>query len=132
MKSTISKVGLSDALTLRKSLEAKLEAQRNSSVLSLNDCCIGDEGCHVLAAFLSKYTAVTDIELRGNSIGGEGIGALANVIRMSSTLRSLSLDWNNLGSATDQGIAKFFSAIGENRSLIKVDLKNNEIGPEVA
>ena len=66
-----------DALTARKSLDAKLEAQRNSSVLNLQDCCIGDEGCHILAVFLQKYTAVTDIELRGNSIGAEGLSALA-------------------------------------------------------
>ena len=41
-----------DALTIRKSLEAKLESQRNASVLNLQDCCIGDEGCHILANFL--------------------------------------------------------------------------------
>jgi hypothetical protein len=37
-----------DALATRKTLEARLEAQRNSAVLSLADCCIGDEGCHIL------------------------------------------------------------------------------------
>ena len=62
-----------DPLTRKKSLEAKLEAQRNSPVLNLQDCCIGDEGCQILANFLQKYTAVTDIELRGNSIGSDGI-----------------------------------------------------------
>lgn len=41
-----------DALATRKSLEARLEAQRNSAVLNLTDCCIGDEGCHILASFL--------------------------------------------------------------------------------
>ncbi|TNV81401.1 hypothetical protein FGO68_gene12164 [Halteria grandinella] len=127
-----SKVGLTDALTHKKSLEAKLEAQRNSSVLSLNDCCIGDDGCHILATFLTKYTGITDIELRGNSIGGEGIIALSSVIRQSMSLRSISLEWNNLGGAGDQALTKFFDAIAENRSLLKLDLKNNEIGPEVA
>ena len=97
-----------DVLAFRKSLEAKLEGQRNSSVLNLQDCCIGDEGCHILAAFLQKYTAITDLELRGNSIGGEGLSALANVVRMSTTLRSLSIEWNNLGSASEQGLQKFF------------------------
>lgn len=90
-----------DPLTKKKSLEAKLEAQRNSSVLNLQDCCIGDDGCHILANFLQKYTAVTDIELRGNSIGSEGITVLSNIIRMSSNLRSISLEWNKLGSASD-------------------------------
>jgi hypothetical protein len=102
--SGLSKVGLSDALTVKKSLEAKLEAQRNSSVLSLKDWCIGDDGCYILATFLQKYTAVTDLELSGNSIGGNGIAALAQVIRMTTTLRSIALDWNNLGSSNEQGL----------------------------
>ena len=106
-----------DPLTKKKSLEAKLEAQRNSSVLNLQDCCIGDEGCHVLANFLQKYTAVTDIELRGNSIGSEGITVLSNIIRTTSTLRSISLEWNKLGTGSDQGLQKFLVAVGENRSL---------------
>jgi Ran GTPase-activating protein (RanGAP) involved in mRNA processing and transport len=50
---------------------------------------------------------------------------------MSTTLRSLSLEWNNLGGASEQGLQRFFSALGENRSLTKIDLNNNEIGPEV-
>lgn len=70
------------------------------------------------------------MELRGNSIGAEGLSSLANVIRMSTTLKSIGLDWNNLGTANDQGVSKFFSAVGENRSLAKIDLSNNELGPE--
>jgi Ran GTPase-activating protein (RanGAP) involved in mRNA processing and transport len=90
-----------DALTKKKSLEAKLEAQRNSSVLKLEDCCIGDEGCQTLANFLQKYTAVTDIELRGNSIGSEGITVLSHIIRTTTTLRSITLEWNKLGTGSE-------------------------------
>jgi Ran GTPase-activating protein (RanGAP) involved in mRNA processing and transport len=75
MSSSFSKAA--NPLLNRKTLEAKLEAQRNSSVLNLQDCCIGNDGCHVLAAFLQKYTAITDLELRGNSIGAEGLSSLA-------------------------------------------------------
>jgi hypothetical protein len=46
-------------------------------MLNLKDSCIGDEGCHVLVTFMQKYTAVTDIDLEGNSIGSEGLSALA-------------------------------------------------------
>jgi len=99
-------------------------------VLNLQDCCIGDDGCQVLANFLQKYTAVTDIELRGNSIGSEGITVIANIVRTTSTLRSISLEWNKIGSGSDQGLQKFFNALGENRSLQKVSISNNEIGPE--
>jgi NLR family CARD domain-containing protein 3 len=120
-----------DSLSKRRSLEAKLEAQRNSSMLNLKDCCIGDEGCHVLVTFMQKYTAITDIDLDGNSIGSEGLTALAQIIATSSTLRSLSLEWNKIGGSSDQGMKRFFGALGENRSLLKLNLKNNEIGPEI-
>lgn len=52
-------------------------------------------------------------------------------MRTSSTLKSISLEWNKLGSGNDQGLQRFFAALGENRSIQKVDLNNNEIGPEV-
>jgi Ran GTPase-activating protein (RanGAP) involved in mRNA processing and transport len=73
---------------------------------------------------------VTDLELRGNNIGGAGISALAQVIRNNYTLKSISLEWNNLG-ASENGLQNFFNALAENRSIQKVDLNNNEIGPEI-
>ena len=82
-----------------KRLEEKLESQRTSSVLTLNDCYIGDEGCQVLSKFLSRYSNVTDLELKGNNIGGAGLTAISNAIRSSYTMRSISLEWNNLGSS---------------------------------
>jgi Ran GTPase-activating protein (RanGAP) involved in mRNA processing and transport len=124
------RASVKDSSSLLTNLEAKLEAQRSSSVISLSDHCIGDEGCQVLAHFLSKYTTVTDLELRGNNIGGTGITAIANVIRNNYTLKSISLEWNNLGNS-DSGLQNFFNALAENRSITKIDLNNNEIGPEV-
>ena len=99
-----------------QTLEVKLEAQRTSSVITLDDHCIGDEGCVVLAGFLNKYTTVTDLELKGNNIGSAGITALANVIRSNFTLRSISLGWNNLG-LNENGLQNFFNALAENRSI---------------
>ena len=54
-----------------------------------------------MVTFMQKYTAVTDIDLEGNSIGSEGISALAQIIATSSTLRSLNLEWNKVGSSND-------------------------------
>jgi len=99
-------------------------------VLNLDDFCLGDEGCQVLATFLSKYTTVTDLELKGNSIGGAGLSALAQVIRQNYTLKTISLGWNNLGNS-ESGLQNFFNAVAENRSIQKIDLNNNEIGPEI-
>jgi hypothetical protein len=46
-----------------------------------------------------KYSSVTDLELKGNNIGSAGLSALANAVRQSYTLKSLSLEWNNAGAA---------------------------------
>ena len=97
-------------------LEAKLEAMRSHSVLSLNYCCIGPSDCALVATFLNKYTSITDFELRGNNIGCAGLTALAVAIRQSYTIRTISLDWNNLGRA-ETGMQSFFNALSENRSV---------------
>lgn len=55
--------------------------------------------------------------------------ALAQSIRSTYTIKTLSLEWNNIGSS-ETGMANLFAAIGDNRSLTKVDLRNNEIGAE--
>jgi len=77
-----------------------------------------------------KYTTISDLELKGNSIGGAGLTSLANAIRHTYNLRTISLGWNNLGHS-DSGLQAFFSALTENRSVEKIDLNNNEIGPEI-
>jgi Ran GTPase-activating protein (RanGAP) involved in mRNA processing and transport len=46
-----------------------------------------------------KYTTITDLELKGNNIGGAGISALANVLRQNFNIKTISLAWNNLGSS---------------------------------
>lgn len=77
-----------------------------------------------------KYTIVSDLELKGNNIGGPGLSILAQVLKNNFNLKSINLSWNNLGSS-EGGLSNFLSALGENRALHKVDLSNNEIGPEV-
>lgn len=73
---------------------------------------------------------MTDLELKGNNIGGAGASALATAIRQTYTLKTIALEWNNLG-LQETGMQNFFSALADNRSITKVDLRNNEIGPEM-
>lgn len=70
----------------------------------------------MLANFLNKYTTVTDIELKGNNIGGAGISAIAQVIRTNFSIKSITLAWNNLGTS-ENGLTNFFNALAENRSI---------------
>lgn len=43
------------------------------------------------------------MELKGNNIGGPGVVSLSQAVRQSYTLRSISLEWNNIGQS-DTGI----------------------------
>jgi len=40
------------------------------------------------------------------------------------------LAWNKLGSS-ENGLINFFNSIADNRSIQKIDLNNNELGPEI-
>jgi Ran GTPase-activating protein (RanGAP) involved in mRNA processing and transport len=73
---------------------------------------------------------ITSLELRGNNIGGAGITVLSSVIRTSVTLKTISLEWNNLGQS-ENGFQAFLDSLADNQSIIKVDLRNNRIGPEM-
>ena len=46
------------------------------------------------------------------------------------TIRSLSLEWNQLGRYVE--IHTFFGAVGKSQTLVELDLRNNEIGPDSA
>ena len=58
-------------------LHYKLESQKGSSTLNLADSFIGDEGCGMIYDFLRDNIQVTNVELRGNNIGADGIKILS-------------------------------------------------------
>eukprot|EP00743_Colponemidia_sp_Colp-15_P005505 GILK01005921.1.p1 GENE.GILK01005921.1~~GILK01005921.1.p1 ORF type:complete len:710 (-),score=184.34 GILK01005921.1:174-2168(-) len=108
-----------------------LESQRDSTSLVLSDAFIGDEGCNTLSNFLRDHPDVSEVDLRGNNIRGDGACTLAMVIRGNNNLRSLSLEWNSIGTS-DKGMQMLADAISVNHSISHLDLRNNRIGPNGA
>lgn len=108
--------------TLHK-VELKLRAQRGSVNLNLADAFIGDEGCEVLAAYLREHPEIATLDLKGNNITAGGLRVLATALRCSR-LRSLSLEWNSIGSETEA----LTEAFGFSETLQHLDLRNNRIG----
>ncbi|OMJ83411.1 hypothetical protein SteCoe_15680 [Stentor coeruleus] len=109
-------------------LESKLAAQRGSSTLNLSDSFIGDEGCIMVAQFLRENLGVHNLELRGNSISSEGLRQLASVFRGQNFIRSISLEWNNIGD----GVGALTESLIYSSNLQNLDLRNNRIGPDGA
>ncbi|OMJ74853.1 hypothetical protein SteCoe_26106 [Stentor coeruleus] len=109
-------------------LESKLCLQKGSTTLSLSDCFIGDEGCQVLSKYLKENPIVHNLELRGNAITCSGLDMLSLSLGSKSSLKSLSLEWNNISD----NLGVFAEALYRNNSLQFLDLRNNRIGSEGA
>ena len=91
-------VALSEILELTKI--TRLDLQRNN---------IGDVGCIKLAEALTSRTVaehlLEDLKLDHNEIGAEGLEALGQVLKQSTSLKKLTLSGNNFGgSGSGEGV----------------------------
>ena len=66
---------------------------------------------------------VTNLHLRGNSIGPAGAESLARALKTNTTLTNLDLSSNNLGSAGAESLAKAL----ETNTTLKVSFRQGDI-----
>lgn len=121
LNSSLADIGLAK-------LESKLAVQQHCSGINLSDCFIGDQGCSLLADFLRQNSYITSLELRGNSISGEGAQVLAGAFKMLINIRAISLEWNNIGDH----VSTILDSLSLSRTLQSIDLRNNRITAEGA
>lgn len=95
---------------------------------SFCDAFLGNEGCARVAEEARMNTCLIRLDLKGNSISMEGVQAIADLLRVSRSLESLSLEWNNVGSS-DSSVRVLASSLEANDTLVELDLRNNLIGP---
>ncbi|CAF0808025.1 unnamed protein product [Rotaria sordida] len=95
--------------------------------IHLNDCNLSSEALQAFLHGLVTNTTCRKLELKGNSIHGAGTEALAKVLRKNQTLQSLRLEWNQIGSMDSPAFSSFCDALSVNKSLIELDLRNNDI-----
>merc|ERR1711935_883257 len=80
------------------------------------------------AEALKTNTAVTTLDLHGNSIGDAGAAAIAEALKTNTAVASLSLGQNNIG---DTGVAAIAEALKTNTAVTYLYLyANNRIGAE--
>ena len=97
----------------------------NLKQLDIGDCHMTDEGAYQIASLISNNTPISNLSLTGNKgIGRDGWRAIANALKVNKNLKTLSLDYNNLG---DEGVSFFAEAIEENDVLQSLDLEGNGI-----
>ena len=62
-------------MDLNQRIIVKLESMKNAPQLSLQDSCLGDEGCRVVVDFLTVHghQHLSKLDLKGNQIGERGV-----------------------------------------------------------
>ncbi|XP_075072889.1 leucine-rich repeat-containing protein 45 [Mixophyes fleayi] len=92
----------------------------------LSDCMLSEEGLKYILQGLHTNSVVKYLDLKGNNLRGDGAEALAKLLRHTSSLISLTLEWNNLGMWED-GFSLFCDGLSYNQTMQKLDLRNNQI-----
>mmetsp|Transcript_4285 Transcript_4285/g.12405 ORF Transcript_4285/g.12405 Transcript_4285/m.12405 type:complete len:222 (+) Transcript_4285:9094-9759(+) len=125
------------------------------TVLDLSFCSFGSVAGELLALLIEKSTALTDVNLRGNSLTREGVVKLARALEqlvsmtaldMSGTrlkdggtavvagalvrmekMTSLDLSWNSMGAT---GAKQLASALVNMRKMTSLNLSNNDLSAD--
>eukprot|EP00462_Mataza_sp_D1_P022134 CAMPEP_0175130184 /NCGR_PEP_ID=MMETSP0087-20121206/5873_1 /TAXON_ID=136419 /ORGANISM="Unknown Unknown, Strain D1" /LENGTH=755 /DNA_ID=CAMNT_0016412389 /DNA_START=934 /DNA_END=3201 /DNA_ORIENTATION=+ len=93
--------------------------------VSLADKYLQDNGCVELCVNLQGKRTLTSLDLRGNDIGTKGFEALGRLLVDTPSLRSLCLEWNNLGEHTS--IECISHALCHCDTICHLDLRNNKL-----
>jgi hypothetical protein len=83
---------------------------------------IDARGASALAEALKVNTSVTQINLRANEIGTEGALVLAEALKVNAALRNIDLCWNKFGA---EGALAFAEALQVNSSVTHIALVYN-------
>ena len=100
----------------------------NTSVTKVNlygNKEIGDEGAKALAEALKVNTTVKELFLQLCGIGDDGAAAFAEALRSNTSLTELHLGGCNIG---DDGAAALAEALRSNTSVTRLNLQRNGIG----
>eukprot|EP00708_Paratrimastix_pyriformis_P002726 GAFH01001479.1.p1 GENE.GAFH01001479.1~~GAFH01001479.1.p1 ORF type:complete len:497 (-),score=62.62 GAFH01001479.1:115-1503(-) len=94
-------------------------------VLKISDNCFGIEGMSALAAVLLLNTTLKTLDLFMNELGDKEACILADVLPMNHTLQELDLSYNQIG---DEGACALADALEQNRTLKTLSIERNRIG----
>ncbi|XP_003340325.2 leucine-rich repeat-containing protein 45 [Monodelphis domestica] len=96
------------------------------SGIILSDCMLSEEGSKLLIQGLCSNTTVKYLNFKGNNLRAMGAEVLGKLLRQNKTLKSLVLEWNNLG-IWEESFSLFCEGLGANTTLLQLDLRNNQV-----
>ncbi|NXI49653.1 LRC45 protein, partial [Chloroceryle aenea] len=88
-------------------------------------------GVKLLLHGLCSNTTVKSLDLKGNNLRTVGAEALGKLLSQNKSIRSLILEWNNLGM-WEESFSFFCRGLGANKFLRRLDLRNNQINHQGA
>ena len=108
--------------------------------VGLADCDLDTDGAKAIADYLHVSGSLKALDLSSNKLCGldttgqgtyttEGIAAIANALRVNTTLTDLVLYYNGIG---DEGAKALADALRVNASLTRLDLRHNGIASGAA
>lgn len=96
------------------------------SELLLTDCMLNEEGVKQILSGLHTNTSLELLDLRGNNLSQTSAKSLGIFLRENHTLKSISLEWNNLGVWEDS-FRLLCEGLTVNTGLETLDLRNNQL-----
>ncbi|KAL0229191.1 hypothetical protein GEMRC1_013811 [Eukaryota sp. GEM-RC1] len=116
------------AISLVPSQNLQMYFLPSITVLDLR-CIIGSKGARALAEALKVNSTITYINLTQNSIGPERTRVLVEVLKVNSTITHVDLGDNSIGP---EGARALADVLKVNSTIVEIYLKSNSIGPEGA
>ena len=106
---------------------ALVEKNAVAKMLDLSEIKTADRLGHAVGRCLRLNTSITTINLRDSQLRDEGVGALADGLKLNkaSKVRVLDLSSNGIGAA---GAEKLAGLLSLSASLAKLDLSSNKLG----
>lgn len=103
-----------------------LSVDRLFEKIDLSDCALSLPAMSHILCGLNTNTVCTQLNLKGNNVRGQAVECLARMLCQNKAIECLVLEWNNVGMLDDP-FMMFCEGLGNNTSLIQLDLRNNQI-----
>jgi len=97
--------------------------------IRFTDCLLCEEACGIILRAISYNRNLTRIDLKGNNLRHSGSELVGKILKRSTTLRELNLEWNALGM-WNQGVSAIADGLSMNQTLTYLNVSNNQISHE--
>ena len=87
---------------------------------------IGPAGGAAVADALRLNSTVIDLNLRWNQLGDDGAASLAGALRVNETLASLRLSWNKIGDGGARALGAALAAPNKS-ALTEIDISRKDV-----